>query len=94
MSISFQNGMPHAGGHAMMYSPTAASDSSGFSERDSGISTRFGAPQPPPFRPGGMTAFHRSESPNFGDRIKSPGETIFFKKNSAIPASFCLFLFL
>ena len=65
-------------GPSTMYSPTATSDSSGFSERDSGFSNGCGN-QPPPFR-SGFTGFQRSESPNTTDRIRtgSPGNNKHF----------------
>ncbi len=74
----FQNATMIRSGPSTMYSPTGTSDSSGFSERDSGFSTGCGN-QPPPahnFRSnGGFTGFQRSESPNIAERVRtgSPG---------------------
>ncbi len=73
-------------GPSTMYSPTGTSDSSGFSERDSGFSngcSNTAGNQPPPFR-SAFPGFQRSESPNIADRMRtgSPGinfEPVFLK---------------
>jgi hypothetical protein len=75
-----------------MYNPTGTSDSSGFSERDSGFSngcSNTAGNQPPPFR-SAFPGFQRSESPNIADRMRtgSPGinfEPVFQKFCSNLP---------